>query len=343
MRTLLIPALLLAFGCAKQENREPVRLSPGEARLQALAGSTRQWLASLDPGQLAQAQHSFEHAERSHWAFVPGERAGLRLSQMSESQRQGALDIARQLLTVEGMRQVEGVLELEALLGSNAPANYNAGWYDWIVFGAPGESAWGLRIEGHHLSMQWITDGKELSVTPWFVGVAPFKTRDGYAPLEVERSAALAWWSLLTEAEQRSARIAGEAPGDILGVPGADLATLRQCRGLSMDHMNPAAVEALWKLIEAYARRLRPEFADLELARMHAEPASAICMAWAGGTTADSRHYYCIRGSFFAIEFDCTAGPDHVHTAWHDFERNHGNALQKHLEQHPHGREQESR
>lgn len=302
----------------------------------AIRAATQAWLASLRAEQSTLARVAIDAEERTRWAFVPGERAGLRLSQMDAAQRSQALAIITALLSVEGARQVQGVIELEALLHSKSPGSYDPDWYDWLVFGDPTQGSFGLRIEGHHLSVQWMTDGKAASFTPWFVGAAPFQTENGYAPLGRERELGFALWNQLSESERAAARIAADAPGDVTGVPGADLSVLKQRRGLSMDRMSPAAKTAFRALLEQHALRLQGPFAQEERQRLLAEAEEELCLIWAGSDAPDGRHYWCLRGSFFAIEFDCTSSTDHVHHVWHDFERDHGNALRAHLAAQPH-------
>jgi hypothetical protein len=66
----------------------------------------------------------------------------------------------------------------------------------------------------------------------------------------------------------------------------------------------------------------------------------AIRFAWAGSAERTRGHYYRLAGPTFVIEFDNTQdGANHIHTVWHDRERDFGrDALKEHY-QRGHGRE----
>jgi hypothetical protein len=95
----------------------------------------------------------------------------------------------------------------------------------------------------------------------------------------------------------------------------------------------------LWRLVEEYARVLRGELAEAELARIKGDHLDELSFAWAGGFERGQGHYYRIHGVHFAIEYDNTQNnANHVHTVWRDFEHDFGgDALRAHLEQ-EHGR-----
>lgn len=335
--TLLCAALLSA--CAKTP-RPTQPAAPQATALAQLSQRAQAWLASLDADQRALAVAPIDSEERRRWSYLPGERGGLRLSQMRAEQREQALALAKQALSLEGARQVEGVRALESMLHELTPGSYDEQWYDLLVLGDPAQAPWALRLEGHHLSYLLANDGNTLSVTPFFLGVTPFTVRggalDSYEPLLCERDRAFALQSALSAEEREQARSSSEAPSDVLGTPGSAYDRLRTQPGLALASMHPAARRCFWDLVECYTQRLSGPFASAQLDRIRQVPPEQLLWTWAGSETPDQRHYYCIRGPFFAIEFDSAADSKHVHTVWHDFERNHGDALMEHKRSSPH-------
>src|SRR5437588_9177003 len=92
------------------------------------------------------------------------------------------------------------------------------GWYFVTFFGTPAQTGkWGWRIEGHHLSLNYlIEDGKVAAATPAFFGANPATVRDGArqglrAVPEVDDLARELFLSL--DAEQRKS---AEQPADKL-------------------------------------------------------------------------------------------------------------------------------
>jgi hypothetical protein len=80
-------------------------------------------------------------------------------------------------------------------------------------------------------------------------------------------------------------------------------------------------------LVEAYVRRLRPDDAEAELARIRSVATDELSFSWFGSTRAGEPHAYRIEGPDFAIEYDNgQPGADHVHTLWRRFDRDFGGA-----------------
>ena len=61
----------------------------------AMAKAADAFLAALDPAKRAQANLPFNSAERLDWHFVPKDRQGVPLKQMSADERRAALALLR--------------------------------------------------------------------------------------------------------------------------------------------------------------------------------------------------------------------------------------------------------
>src|SRR5262245_52965886 len=163
------------------------------ARLAQFAGTTgtqmtdaaNKFLAGLSAEQKAKASFKFDDAERLKWAFVPLEdratkqptRKGLRMEEMSATQRDAALALVRAGTSASGYTAATTIMSLESILKAleqSGPVR-NPGWYFVSVFGTPANTGkWGWRIEGHHLSLNFtVENGQVASATPCFFGANP--------------------------------------------------------------------------------------------------------------------------------------------------------------------------
>jgi hypothetical protein len=331
MRITFAASILLALGAART-------LEPTAADL--LAADAKAFLDALDPGQRDAARVAIDSPSRTAWSFVPGDRPGIRLDALIAEQREQALAMARRALSDHGWKVVRGVFALEGMLAAGQPDRYNPLWYDVLVFGDPSTPPWGMRLEGHHLSLQVMSDGAQFTATPMFVGVAPFTVKggelDGFSPLGRERDLAFLLWGMLSPEQRTKARVGPEAPADVLGVPGGE-ARLKERAGLEAMHMTREQRDVLWSLVRAFAARLASPFEKAEVARWRTASVDAMVFAWMGGDAPTERHYFRVVGDGFAIEFDCTSGVDHVHAVWHDLRRNFGDPFLEHAKEHAAG------
>lgn len=189
-----------------------------------LAGTARSFLDTLDASQRARVQFAFDSEERFNWFYVPREREGLPLKRMSPAQQQAALRVVEAGLSQKGYSKAEAVRALEPVLAAieNNPVRRDPENYYLTVFGEPGADAtWGLRWEGHHLSLHWtIVEGKAIATTPQFFGSNPAEVRSGPKKgtrvLHAEEDLGRALVHALDEAQRRVAIVAPEAPSDIL-------------------------------------------------------------------------------------------------------------------------------
>src|SRR5690606_14414197 len=89
------------------------------------------------------------------------------------------------------------------------------------IFGEPGgDSLWGWRFEGHHLSLNFTVAPGEISVTPTFLGASPAEQRSGpltgFRALRPMHEQGRALVNALDEAQRAQAIVAGDPPFDIL-------------------------------------------------------------------------------------------------------------------------------
>lgn len=315
-----------------------------------VAGAVGAFLQALPSALQGKAYRSLDDAERTRWAFVPGRYAGVEFGELDEADLLRAHQALRAVLSAEGFATTMAIVQLEHVLRAvesrpgREAVHRDAGRYALLVCGEPSpEGAFAVRLQGHHVSLHFTFAGGRLAgVTPHFLGSNPHELRGDVDAVTRVLGAEedLARELLATcEGPQRTAvLIAATAPPDVFLGPASDLAALGSPQGLPASAMTAAQRDLLWRLIATFARRLRGEFAEQELARLR-PGLDRTAFAWAGGTRHGEGHYWRVHGPKFAIEYDNTQdGANHVHTVWRDLERDFGgDALRAHHAEH-HGR-----
>ena len=311
----------------------PVLAQAPEAASAAMAGAATAFVGALSTDGRRRAMLAFADAERQNWHYVPRSRQGLAFKDMGAPARAAAHELMKASLSAAGYAKatsvfrVEGVLrELEMLGGlMRDPENYAVS-----IFGTPGPGApWGWRLEGHHLSLNFtLAPGKPMAVTPAFFGANPAEVRKG--PLTglrvLGREQDLGRWLAqgMDAAQRKKMVIAASSPGDIVAGP-SRRESLGTPAGVPASDLARAQRESLVRLVEEYARNMRPEVAEAELRRIHDAGIPRLHFAWAGPLEPGHAHYYRVHGPTMLIEFDNTQNDaNHIHSVWHDPARDFG-------------------
>ena len=345
MRTAAV-VLALLTGCAGGP-------SPGVCTVAAeLAVASRALLDSLTGEQAAAARCGLDDDEVQSWHFVPGRYAGVEIGSMTPVQVAHVNRLLRVLLSTSGFAKTLAIVELENVLRAlesrpGRPATHrDPGRYALLVAGEPlPGGTFVVRFQGHHVSLRAaVVDGVLAGFTPHFLGGNPHEALlpgsgvRAPGPLAHEERLARELLAMFDDERLQRAVFAGDAPPEVLLGPGKAPGELGERRGLPWSAMTEPQRAALWRLIEYYARRLRADVADTELARIRTNDLDELSFAWAGAIEdgPGQPHYYRIHGAHFAIEYDCTQDDaNHVHTVWRDFDRDFGgDPLRDHLHQH---------
>jgi hypothetical protein len=299
----------------------------------AMSSAANALIASLDDAQRAKIRFPFESEERLNWHFIPRERKGLPLKEMTEPQRQAAFALLRTGLSAKGFTKAESIRSLEHVLRAmEGAAMRDAELYFFTIFGDPGRGSWAWRYEGHHLSQNWtIVNAKPVATTPAFMGANPAEVRadtGGIAKGTVALAAEGALgWSLLNSlsAEQRQAAVVdATAPRDILTGNTRKTTMLDQV-GIVASSLSGPQQGMLMSLIEEHAASQSAALAALRLAKVRADGLARIRFAWLGATEPGRGHYYRIQGPSFLIEYDNVQNnANHQHIVWRDFNGDFG-------------------
>ena len=297
------------------------------------------FLATLSSEQKKTCLMPYDTPDRVGWHFIPkAERKGLQVKHMNEDQREAALELLRNVLSEVGYDKATTIMSLESLLrelqkpGGSGPIRDPLRYY-YTVFGqVDGTGRWGLSIEGHHLSLNFVVEGdRVVSSTPTFFAANPtivYREASGGPPtgtrvLADEELMAFNLVQRLRDDQRAVTVIAEKAPREIRAAGEAQPPAYAQ-DGLSLADMDDQQQQILKSLIAVYAHNLPPDLAQERLAAIETAGYDNVFFAWAGAARPGIGHYYRIQGPTFLIEFvntqpDALGNPaSHIHCVWRD-------------------------
>ena len=299
------------------------------------------FLSSLTAEQRSKAAVAFDDKVRIDWHFIPkpdGAREGLRIRDMNEEQRRAAHTLLKAALSEAGYSKATQIMALEQLLHELEKSRggkqiRDTERYFFTVYGAPSsDGKWGISVEGHHLSLNFVVDkGQVVSTTPAAFGANPAIVKSDNVPsikkgtrvLAKEETLAIELVSSLTEDQKKEAIIAEKPPGEVRAA-GEAQAAKDAPRGIAADKLTGQQRGILQSLIEEYAKSYPPDVAQKRLEASQDGGPAKTYFAWAGSTKEGEGRYYCIQAPSFQIEFvnvqaDSAGNPaNHIHSVWRD-------------------------
>jgi hypothetical protein len=330
LKRLLVSAMLLA---ALAE--AAVLSKEGQPCGERMAAVAQDLVRTLSADQKASALFAFEDRERTNWYFVPLQdkgkplRKGLRLDQMTGEQRGLTLLLLKAGTSPGGFLKATTIMSLEVLLHElekNGANVRDPGWYFLSIFGTPSKTGrWGWRIEGHHLSLNFVVDaGKVRSATPAFFGANPARVMPGDAhgqrTLSEAEDLAMQLFASL-EPAQRQAALQPRQFAEI--EQGKPAPTIGAAVGVPASAMAAGQRALLRQLVESYANRLPGEVAAAQMQEINQAGLDKVQFAFAQDSNKPGRPYtYRVQGPTFVIEFlnvqaDSAGNPaNHIHSCW---------------------------
>jgi hypothetical protein len=309
--------------------------------------AAQHFLASLTPEQRAKANFTFQEDERLNWHYIPKERKGLPLLEMTMAQKALAHALLSAGLSQQGYIKAVTIMSLDDVLRimENDDGNRrNPEKYYFTVFGEPSDTGtWGFRVEGHHLSQNFTVVNGKVADTPSFFGANPAEVREGprkgLRTLAAEEDLARDLFESLTPEEKKIAIVTPDAYKDILTEASRKAALAGQPSGLSAAKMSSKQFELLQTLISSYAQNVPEQLAQARMEQLK-KAGTNVFFAWAGVEQRGGPHYYRIQTPTFLIEYDNTQNnANHIHSVWRDFNGDFGlDLLAAHYQASPHGR-----
>lgn len=318
-------------------------LQPNGAPTEAMVAAVAALTARLSPEQRAASCFPVNSAIWRKWQNTElyVEDYGLRLDAVPDALREAVMDVLRASLSASGYEKSRNVMRLNRFLGDlvGGPEVLGEWSYIFCLFGEPSLSEpWGWELFGHHLTLSCFVLGRQMVLSPSFMGAEPAYADTGpFAGItlfEDEERAGLALMRSLSPQQQRQAIVAhsmmgGDLPpgrrhfADNLHLAGAHRDNrIIPYEGIAAVDFSSGQRRHLADLIDAYLTPLpaEPHKARMEEVERHL---AATHFCWIGGFDELSAFYYRIQSPVVLIEFDHHAGvfltnPEpakfHVHT-----------------------------
>jgi len=308
--------------------------------------AAQHFLASLTPEQRAKATFAFQEDERLNWHYIPKERKGIPLLEMTMAQKALAHALLSAGLSQQGYIKAVTIMSLDDVLRvmENDDGNRrNPEKYYFTVFGEPSDTGtWGFRVEGHHLSQNFTVVNGKVADTPSFFGANPAEVREGprkgLRTLAAEEDLGRDLMESFTPEEKKVAIVAPDAYKDILTEASRKAALEGQPSGLSAAKMSKKQFDLLQTLIASYAQNVPEQLAQARMEQLK-KAGTNVFFAWAGVEQRGGPHYYRIQTPTFLIEYDNTQNnANHIHSVWRDFNGDFGLDLLAMHYQASHGR-----
>ena len=297
--------------------------------------ASEEFLSTLNDDQRSTTVYKFGAKERTGWHFIPKDsRKGFQFKNMNDKQRAAAKKLLAACLSHSGFEKATTIMKLEGLLNAiekGRGAIRDPERYYYTVFGQPGKTGkWGLSIEGHHLSLNFVVeDNKLVSVSPSFFAANPgtVKTeiydqvKKGTRVLKDEEELGFKLVNSLTEDQKKKAIFAAKAPKEIRGAGEAQPPKAAD-NGIAVSDLNDDQIMTLKKLVSCYSSNFPASVEKEKLAAIEESGWKNVKFGWGGATKPGIGHYYRIRGTTFLIEFvntqpDAQGNPaNHIHCVW---------------------------
>jgi hypothetical protein len=292
--------------------------------------AARSFLEALTPEQRKAACFAIDDEVWRSWSNIHPwlMRHGVCLADLDGNQRERALALLREAMSVTGYRTARDIMRLnEHVLEITGKTEEYSEWFYWIsIFGTPSpEQPWGWQIDGHHLNVNCFVLGDQLVLTPGFMGSEPVLARSGkYAGTRVfgaEEEQGFALMRSLSADEQARATIGKDLPGELLTAAFCDNRRIDPT-GIRYGELSAEGRDRLEALLAIYTGRIRPGHAEVRYSEAK-RYLTETHFAWIGPCDDASPFYYRILSPVILVEFDHMPGivydndtpsRDHIHT-----------------------------
>jgi hypothetical protein len=251
---------------------------------------------------------------------------GLRLEELSPQKRQAVLEVLRTSLSASGFAKARGCMLTNAFLGQlcDVTTLMNEWSYNFLLFGNPSDNQpWGWNIYGHHLALNCFVLGKQMVISPTFMGAEPNVIDEGpNAGLSLfddeERIGLQLMRSLSADLREKAVtyRLMHDPampegrfhPGDQRHLGGAFQDNrIVPFEGVPVGAFDKAQKERLMALIAAYVGYL-PEGPLVARLRQIESQLDQTWWSWIGAWGDDDPFYYRIQSPVVMVEFDHHSG-----------------------------------
>jgi hypothetical protein len=344
--------IVAATGLAQRRGTSPTTSSGSASDTTArIVAAAQAFLTSLDDAGRAKVQFRFDDgAQKTRWSNLPSpmfERKGIRIGDLTPTQRAAETTLLQAALSADGYRKVTEIMRGDEVLrtnqrgggpGGGAPATGGRGRgpggggpvfgqdeYYVALLGTPSTTTpWMLQYGGHHLAINLTLSGSQASMTPSLPATQPATfTIEGreIRPLGRENDKAFALINALND-DQRKQAILGSRVADLVLGPGQDGRTI-QPEGIRASALTAAQQTMLVELVREWAGIMTDAFGEPRMAEIRTNLPQTY-FAWSGPTTNGSAAYFRIQGPTLVIEYAPQNSVDHIHTIYRDPTNDYG-------------------
>jgi hypothetical protein len=312
-------------------------------------------ISTLNPLQKKTALLAFNDTARIKWNNLPvglRARAGISIGNMDEAQRKLLHRILSVSLSSQGYLKATSIFHLDNLLNwyydslfykkkidsTNFKFLQDLKWshqnYYLAFFGLPSDTAWGYKIEGHHLSINFTFVKDKLSVTPFFIGTDPaeYPTTEyaGWRVLGQEEDLGIKLIHLLSAAQQKKATMSKNVPKDIITAAESGI-RLIDYWGIKGSEMTKEQQAVMQYIIREFVFNMEYDKAVAEYDKIVKAGIDKIYFGWIGPYEENKPHYFLLNGPTFIIEFANNNG-NHIHAIWREKGNEYGeDVLRQHF------------
>lgn len=300
------------------------------------AHAARDYLGSLGAAERAKATLPLGAVEWRMWinAFLTFPEHGLLLQELTDAGRKAAMAVIEASAGAAGFARVRDAMRLNGALGEltgHYADTLTELCYWFTLFGEPSpDRPWGWQLQGHHVDLNCLFVGRQMVLTPAFVGVEfdgdivfaehQRRARELMASLDAaQRDRALLYGAMLSA--ELPHELAGIVDGRHRAGAGRDNLILPYA-GLPGDELTSSQRELLLALTEPYLDSL-PEGPRAHRRAQIQQHLDATHLAWIGTWNEGAPFYYRVHSPVVLIEYDNHPGifldndepePFHVHT-----------------------------
>lgn len=291
--------------------------------------SASRFLATLSADERTKTQYAFTDSLRYKWTNLPVgmvPRPGIAYGSLSDKSRLAFHRVLSAMLSSQGYLKTTSIMALDDILNTLYQQAFDNGKIDqktltmmqglkWAhgnyfisIWGKPQlNQPWGLNFGGHHLALSLTTDGKTVSMSPYFVGTDPSEVKLGkYAGLRVlskEEDYGFMLINALTDRQKAVAVLKQAVPKDIITSPQGQQ-RITDYYGIAAGQFTADQQAILTLLIQEYTHNFDHQKAHQLFDKIMKSGLDTVYFAWVGSFETNKPHYYIINGPDFLIEYD---------------------------------------
>jgi hypothetical protein len=298
-----------------------------------IVASAEALMKTLDAAGRTKVQFPFGGPQKARWSNLPVgifQREGLRIGDLTPTQRAAVMTLLSTALSKEGHQKVVEIMGGDEYLRKNSPArtggpSFGEDEYYLAFLGTPSTTTpWMLQYGGHHLAINLTMAGAQSTMAPSLPAAQPatytLESRT-IRPLGRETDKASALVNALNEAQRGEAILSSKVSDLVLGA-GRDGGTI-QPEGIRVSALSTSQQTMLMEIVREWVGIMNDAFAEPRMAEIRAHLPETY-FAWSGPTTPAGAGYFRIQGPALVIEYAPQGGPDHIHTIYRDPTNDYG-------------------